>query len=68
MPRKRIQIVVSKCKRCGCQLATASRSIYGNDVAKRKYELICKNCLTDEEYNDMNKNQADFMRNNFCKG
>jgi hypothetical protein len=67
MGRLKIKVVVSKCRRCGKKLATTNRSIWGNDAAKKKYELICKDCLTDEEYNDMFANQMNHIRNHFCR-
>jgi hypothetical protein len=57
--KPKIQIITAPCRRgCGTQLATASRSIYGADEAKRKYELICNDCLTAEEKEHMHNSIA----------
>jgi hypothetical protein len=62
MARKRIAIIVSKCRRCGKPLATASRSIWGADAIKKKYELICDDCLTPEEKDDMFQKQVEQVK------
>lgn len=68
MARRRITIIVSKCRRCGCKLATASRSIWGDEATKKKYELICDNCLTDDEKADMLNRQANHIRKGIKNG
>lgn len=68
MARKRIQIIMSKCRRCGTPLATASKSIWGDESTKKKYELICEKCLTPDEKSDMFNRQANNIRNRFCRG
>lgn len=47
--RRRITIVTTSCRRCGCRLATASRSIHGADNAKAELDSICERCVTPEE-------------------
>jgi hypothetical protein len=67
MRRSRIQIIISKCRRCGCKLATASRSIWGDEAGKKKYELICKNCLTSEEEADILNRQSNHIRKMYVR-
>lgn len=57
MPRKnRIQVLTVKCKRgCGSSVTTTSRSIHGFDDLHRKYNGICKHCLTAEEEQEINE-------------
>jgi hypothetical protein len=45
----KIQIITTSCRRCGCKLATASRSIYGADRAKAELGSICERCITPAE-------------------
>ena len=46
---KPIQIVTTKCKRCGKQIATGSRSLIGLDSLKSALGDICNDCITPEE-------------------
>jgi hypothetical protein len=45
----KINIVMTKCKRCGKPLAKTNKSLYGIDEAKIKYGDICSTCITKEE-------------------
>jgi hypothetical protein len=46
-----ISIITVKCKRCGKEIATTSRSILGLDSLKAKYGNICQGCMDqDEQY------------------
>ena len=67
--RGRISIYTAKCRRgCGKTLATASRSIWGvPDHIKRKYELICSDCLTEEEKAEMFEIQIAAVRKTITK-
>lgn len=68
MPRRRIAVYTAKCRRgCGRTLATTNRSIWGDEATKKKYELICENCLTDTEKADMFDRQVNHIRNNYCR-
>lgn len=58
MRRGRIQIVTTTCKRCNKPLAMTNRSIFGADEAKRKYERICRDCITEEERQEILNAQA----------
>lgn len=49
MPRGRIQIVMTTCKRCGKEIAKTDRSIHGMDKLKDKYGDICSACTSEEE-------------------
>lgn len=51
--RGRITIETVNCKRCGKEIATANRSITGNDALKAKYGNICHDCTTPEERAEM---------------
>ncbi|BAY58540.1 hypothetical protein NIES2135_54130 [Leptolyngbya boryana NIES-2135] len=47
--RKKIEVIHTPCKRCGCDLVTTSRSIHGADVLKAELGSICERCITPEE-------------------
>lgn len=51
--RRSISIVTTTCKRCGKQIATGSRSLYGCDSLKAKWDRICSDCMTKEEEREM---------------
>lgn len=53
MKRSRITIERVNCRRCGKEISTASRSIYGLDSLKARYGSICHDCTTDDERNEM---------------
>lgn len=46
-------LVPTTCKRCGRQLYTGNRSLYGNEALKAKYERICSGCMTPQEKADL---------------
>ena len=66
LERKRpIQIILSKCRRCGKPLATASRSIWGIDPAiRQKYQLICDKCLKPEEKKELEQASVEAVKRN----
>ena len=45
----RERIYLTKCKRCGKPLASLTQSIWGANDARYKYAGICKECMTEEE-------------------
>lgn len=45
----KIQIVTTKCDRCGKPLATTNRSIHGLDSLKAECGNICSTCATESE-------------------
>jgi len=49
----RITIETVKCKRCGKELSTTSRSIHGLDKLKKQYGYICHDCTTPAERDEM---------------
>lgn len=56
MRKKRIQIHTAKCRRgCGKTLATTNRSIWGDEASKAKFELICEDCMTGDERQEMER-------------
>ena len=49
MRKAKFQLVKTTCRRCGCDLYTGNRSLYGLDTEKAKYDRICAKCITQEE-------------------
>lgn len=45
----KFRIVTTKCRRCGRQVGTGNKSLWGNDKAKAKLDRICSDCITPEE-------------------
>ena len=45
----KIKLEIVNCKRCGKKITTAKKSFYGLNNLKRKYGMICINCVTEEE-------------------
>jgi len=56
MPK--INIVMTKCKRCGKPLAKTDRSLYGLNTLKEKYGDICQDCMSEAETMEMLKEQG----------
>ena len=55
----KIEFYTLPCRRnCGKLLTTTVHSIYGLNELKRKYELICNKCLTEEEKKEMLNSMA----------
>jgi hypothetical protein len=46
---KKISLLKTKCERCGKELATASRSLWGIDKLKERFGAVCSACITQEE-------------------
>jgi Protein of unknown function (DUF2688) len=59
MPEIRVSLVKTSCKRCGCDLYTGSRSLYGADELKAELGGICTTCITPEEEARILRGQAD---------
>lgn len=52
--RKKPKMIYGECKRgCGTELASLARSLHGADSVREKYAFICKNCLTEEEIQEL---------------
>lgn len=52
--RRRPQMIQAECRRgCGATLHTLDRSLYGLDEIRKKYYLICAECLTPDEKEEM---------------
>ena len=58
MRRPKFELIKTSCRRCGCELYTGSRSLFGADAAKAKYDRICDKCVTEQERNEMLNAQA----------
>ncbi len=56
--RRRPMIHTVPCPRCGKQVATLTKSLYGLDAAKKQYEGLCSSCVTEEEEKDIIEIQA----------
>jgi len=56
MPK--INIVMTKCKRCGKPLVKTDRSLYGLDTLKEKYGDICQDCMSEDETMEMLREQG----------
>lgn len=51
---KKTDFINALCRRgCGKMLTSASRSTWGLGELKKKYELICHDCLTKKEHEEM---------------
>jgi Protein of unknown function (DUF2688) len=49
MALKRFALVKTNCRRCGCEVFTGNRSLYGADRLKAELGGICSGCITAEE-------------------
>ncbi len=54
MRKVKFQLVKTTCRRCGKDLYTGNRSLYGLDEAKKRLDRICSDCITVEERNEIN--------------
>jgi len=50
---KKISFLKTKCERCGKELVTASRSLWGIDKQKEEFGVVCSSCITKEESTDL---------------
>lgn len=61
----RIEIVTTKCKRCGKQIASMSQPVYSSQATMNKWRGICKDCVSDAErfqmMQDMNEDVKEKM-------
>ena len=55
-------LVKTNCKRCGCDLLTAERSITGADETKARLGSLCSGCTTPEEQQAMLAAQGDAIQ------
>ena len=46
---KKISLLKTECERCGKELVTASRSLWGIDKLKEEFGVVCSSCTTKEE-------------------
>lgn len=51
--RPRIQLVPANCERCGREVYTANRSLFGLDHLKAKWGVLCNVCTTEAEQREM---------------
>lgn len=58
MRHARFQIVYTTCRRCGKNIATGNRSIYGADRLKAQYDRICESCITNDERHEIEQGIA----------
>lgn len=54
MPKARIQLIETKCEKCGKPLVTTSRSLHGLDALKAATPILCAGCATVETLWDIN--------------
>ncbi len=52
--KTKFKLIACGCRRCGKQILTGNRSLYGADEAKAKYGRICSDCATEQENYEMN--------------
>lgn len=50
-----------ECKRCHKELITLTRSIFKLDQLKEQYGSLCRDCITEDERNDLNQKLTDFL-------
>lgn len=67
MRRRMPMIRTVLCPRCGKQVATLNKSLYGLDAAKAKYEGLCSGCVTAEEEREIIEIQARGIMSKFGK-
>lgn len=53
MHKKRFELQKTTCQRCGKDIYTGNRSLYGMDDLKAKYGRICSACMTEAERQEM---------------
>ncbi len=51
---RRISLISVNCKRCGKALITTDRSLHGLDSLKRAVGILCSDCTTEEEKQELN--------------
>ena len=44
---------ITKCKRCGREIATLTEPIYSSEETMKKWQGICSRCVTDKEAFEM---------------
>jgi len=49
MRKIKFQLIKVNCRRCGKELYTGNRSLFGWDEQKSRLDRICKDCITPEE-------------------
>jgi hypothetical protein len=49
----RVALVKTKCKRCGKEICTANKSVWGLNALKKKFGSICDGCITPNERKEM---------------
>ena len=47
--RRKATLRMGNCKKCGKELLTSSKSIYGLDKEKEEFGVVCSSCTTKEE-------------------
>lgn len=45
----KISLIKTKCERCGKEMVTASRSLWGMDKKKQEFGVVCSSCITKGE-------------------
>ena len=53
--KSKIRIETTTCRRCGKNLTTFSRSLWGLNDLKEKFGRICSDCVTADEDFEMNR-------------
>ena len=53
MRKNRFKLIPVRCPRCGKEVYTGNRSLWGADQVKAKYQGICSSCITPEEKAEM---------------
>ncbi len=51
---RRISLISVKCQRCGKTLVATDRSLYRLDDLKRAVGVLCSDCATEEEKQELN--------------
>jgi len=54
----KIAIVKTECARCGKEIFTCKRSLLGSESLKRKWGMICEDCITPEEKHQILEDQG----------
>lgn len=47
--RESFRLIRSTCRRCGCEVWTGSRSLFGLDAVKAEHDRVCDRCTTPAE-------------------
>lgn len=66
MPLK-ISLLKANCKRCGKELVSANRSLWGQDKQKNEFGVVCSSCASQEEFASINRSIGKAIQKEYFK-